>query len=37
VVRNPEAAAEILRRWLAEGAATTGNGAVAPAPEGEHA
>ncbi len=36
VVRNPEAAAEILRRWLAEGAAT-GNGAAAPAPEGEHA
>jgi flagellar M-ring protein FliF len=36
VERNPEAAAEILRRWLAEGAAT-GNGAAAPAPEGEHA
>jgi flagellar M-ring protein FliF len=32
VERNPEAAAEILRTWLAEGAAT-GNGAAAPAPE----
>jgi flagellar M-ring protein FliF len=32
VERNPEAAAEILRRWLAEGAAT-GNGAAAPAAE----
>jgi flagellar M-ring protein FliF len=32
VERNPEAAAEILRRWLAEGTAT-GNGAAAPAAE----
>ncbi len=32
VERNPEAAAEILRRWLAEGAAA-GNGAAAPAAE----
>ncbi len=30
VERNPEAAADILRRWLAEGGAT-GNGAAAPA------
>jgi flagellar biosynthesis/type III secretory pathway M-ring protein FliF/YscJ len=33
VERNPEAAAEILRGWLAEGASATGNGATAPAPE----
>ncbi len=32
VERDPEAAAEILRRWLAEGA-TAGNGASAPATE----
>jgi len=32
VERNPEAAAEIVRRWLAEGAAA-GNGASAPAAE----
>jgi flagellar M-ring protein FliF len=35
VERNPEAAAEILRRWLAEGT-TTGNGAAAPATEPSH-
>ena len=38
VERNPEAAADILRRWLSEGAAT-GNGAAAPTPastEGGH-
>ena len=35
VERNPEAAAEILRRWLAEGT-TTGNGAAAPAAEPSH-
>jgi len=35
VERNPEAAADILRRWLTEGAAT-GNGATPPAAEGNH-
>jgi flagellar M-ring protein FliF len=35
VERDPEGAAEILRRWLAEGA-TTGNGAAPPAPEASH-
>jgi hypothetical protein len=35
VERNPEAAAEILRRWLAEGTAT-GNGAAPPAAEPSH-
>jgi len=35
VERNPEAAADILRRWLAEGTAT-GNGAAAPTPEPSH-
>jgi flagellar biosynthesis/type III secretory pathway M-ring protein FliF/YscJ len=37
VERNPEAAADILRRWLAEGPAA-GNGTAAPAAaaEGSH-